>query len=435
MSNINNNHLFKGEWLDTIPLDWKQSKIKHLFKIKKDISGELGHEVISITQKGAKIKDTESGDGQLSMDYSKYQLVTTGDFLMNHMDLLTGYVDISRFDGVTSPDYRVFVLSDISSSPNYYLYVFQHCYKSKIFYAYGRGSSQLGRWRFPTVEFDDFYLPVPSLKEQQLISKYLDKKLSQIDSLIEKTQRKIELLKEQQTATINHYVTKGLDPTVKMKDSGIEWIGEIPEHWSITKLKFKLKKIGSGVTPKGGSEVYTDEGVMFLRSQNIHFEGLVLEDVVRITPQTHIEMSGSTVQLNDVLLNITGGSIGRCCVVDLNEDFNVNQHVCILRPTDFITSEFLFYFLRSDIGQTQVYVNQTGSGREGLNFENLGNFNLPFCSIDEQLCIGNKIKQIDQNFISLINKEIHRIELLKEYRQSLISTVVTGKVRVTEEVI
>jgi len=162
--------------------------------------------------------------------------------------------------------------------------------------------------------------------------------------LIEKTERKIELLKEQQTAIINHYVTKGLDPTVKMKDSGIEWIGEIPEHWKISKLKFKLKKIGSGVTPKGGSEVYADEGVMFLRSQNIHFEGLYLDDVVRITPQTHSEMSGSRVQLNDVLLNITGGSIGRCCVVNIDEEFNVNQHVCILRPTPSIDSLFYSIF-------------------------------------------------------------------------------------------
>ena len=180
---------FRGEWLDTIPSDWKQSKIKHRFKIKKRIAGELGHNVISITQRGAKIKDTESGKGQLSMDYSKYQLVEPGDFLMNHMDLLTGYIDIAKFDGVTSPDYRVFELIDIDSHPKYFLYIFQHCYRSKIFYAYGRGSSHFGRWRFPTVEFEDFYIPVPSINEQKLISSYLDKQTTQINSLIEKIQK------------------------------------------------------------------------------------------------------------------------------------------------------------------------------------------------------------------------------------------------------
>jgi len=175
MNNLVHSEAFKGDWLDFIPPDWEQRKIKGLFKITKDISGELGHEVISITQRGAEIKDIESGEGQLSMDYSKYQLVKTGNFLMNHMDLLTGYVDISKFDGVTSPDYRVFFLSDKNSQPRFFLYVFQHCYKSKIFYGYGRGSSKLGRWRFPAVEFDNFYMPVPPLEEQKLISRYLDR--------------------------------------------------------------------------------------------------------------------------------------------------------------------------------------------------------------------------------------------------------------------
>ncbi|AKV95762.1 hypothetical protein ACP86_06095 [Marinobacter sp. CP1] len=100
------------DWIAEIPDHWKIKKFKHLFRIKKEIVGELGHEVLSITQKGVKVKDIESGEGQISSDYTKYQLVAAGDFAMNHMDLLTGYVDISPFDGVTSPDYRVFRLED-----------------------------------------------------------------------------------------------------------------------------------------------------------------------------------------------------------------------------------------------------------------------------------------------------------------------------------
>ena len=121
MNDLVGNQVFRGEWLEEIPLDWEQRKIRHLFSIKKEIAGELGHEVISITQRGAKLKDTESGEGQLSMDYSKYQLVKQGDFLMNHMDLLTGYVDVSEFDGVTSPDYRVFVPSSVDVHSPYFL--------------------------------------------------------------------------------------------------------------------------------------------------------------------------------------------------------------------------------------------------------------------------------------------------------------------------
>ena len=113
------------DWLGEVPEHWEVKRLKYVFKILKRIAGELGHDVLSITQTGIKVKDTESGEGQLSMDYSKYQLVSRGDFAMNHMDLLTGYVDISKYDGVISPDYRVFELSDLNSFKNYMLLLLQ----------------------------------------------------------------------------------------------------------------------------------------------------------------------------------------------------------------------------------------------------------------------------------------------------------------------
>ena len=195
------------DWFESIPSHWEVKKIKYLFKIKKIISGELGHKIISITQRGAKIKDIETGEGQLSMDYSKYQFVKTGDFLMNHMDLLTGYVDISPFDGVTSPDYRVFERIDVNSCSEYYLYLFQYCYKLKVFYKYGKGSSHLGRWRFTTIEFENFCFPVPPLDEQRTISKYLDHKTKNINTLIEKITKKIKILNEFRKTLVSSVVT------------------------------------------------------------------------------------------------------------------------------------------------------------------------------------------------------------------------------------
>ena len=114
-----------------------------MFEVKKRISGRIDLDVLSITQKGVKIKDIESNAGQLSMDYSKYQIVEKGDFAMNHMDLLTGYVDISKYDGVVSPDYRVFSVRNKDMCARYFLYLFQMGYQQKIFYAYGRGAAQL----------------------------------------------------------------------------------------------------------------------------------------------------------------------------------------------------------------------------------------------------------------------------------------------------
>lgn len=199
------------EWLGVIPEHWEVKRSKFLFKIKKRISGKEGYQVLSITQQGIKEKDTESGAGQLSMDYSKYQFAYVGDFAMNHMDLLTGYVDITKYDGVISPDYRVFTLEDKNSHPNYYLYLYQNGYKNKIFYKYGQGSSQLGRWRLPTEQFNEFRFPYPPLEEQQQIANYLDEKTSKIDTLIEKSNKSIELLKEKRIALISAAVTGKID--------------------------------------------------------------------------------------------------------------------------------------------------------------------------------------------------------------------------------
>jgi type I restriction enzyme S subunit len=123
----------------------------------------------------------------------------------------------------------------------------------------------------------------PSIEEQHSIGHYLDDRTQKIDTLIEKKQTLSDLLKEERTATINQAITRGLNPDAPMKDSGIEWLGEIPKHWEVTKLKYLTTKIGSGVTPKGGSETYLKAGIPFIRSQNVHFEGLIFDDIAYIS--------------------------------------------------------------------------------------------------------------------------------------------------------
>lgn len=234
------------KWLGAVPEHWDTRRIRFLFQIKKRIAGAEGYDVLSITQQGIKVKDIESNDGQLAMDYSKYQFVEIGDFAMNHMDLLTGYVDISNSFGVTSPDYRVFSIKDShANNDRYFLYVFQNAYKQKIFYAFGQGASHLGRWRLPTEQFRDFVLPLPSLREQSAIASFLGGEIEKIDALTEEQQRLIELLKENRQAVISQAVTKGLNPNAPMKDSGIEWLGKVPAHWIIRKVSH-LFRAGKG---------------------------------------------------------------------------------------------------------------------------------------------------------------------------------------------
>jgi type I restriction enzyme S subunit len=207
---LNPNVEFKDsgvEWIGEIPKHWEMKKLKYLFQIQKRISGELGYEVLSITQKGIKIKDIESGKGQVSMDYTKYQIVEIGDFAMNHMDLLTGYIDISPYKGVTSPDYRVFTKTDEKINSRFYLSLFQFGYTNKVFYGFGQGSSMFGRWRLPSTEFNNFKLPYPSLEEQNQIVDYLDNQFQEIDETISLEEQKIITLKEYRQALISEVVT------------------------------------------------------------------------------------------------------------------------------------------------------------------------------------------------------------------------------------
>lgn len=198
----------KNIWFGNIPFDWEIQKIKYVFTIKKDIAGEEGYTVLSITQRGIMPKDLSKNEGQLAENYSKYQLVNIGDFAMNHMDLLTGWVDISKFSGVTSPDYRVFMLNDKNkNSDKFYLYLMQMCYFNRIFYGLGQGVSGMGRWRLQADKFLNFTIPVPPTAEQKEIADYLDKKCSEIDELIATKTSLLSELESYKKSLIYEYVT------------------------------------------------------------------------------------------------------------------------------------------------------------------------------------------------------------------------------------
>lgn len=194
------------EWIGEIPKGWKLNRLKYMFAIKKDIIGEIGHTVLAITQQGIKPKNM-SDKGQFALDYSKYQIVNPGDFAMNHMDLLTGWVDISQFSGVTSPDYRVFYSLKDEIGTDYYKHLFQTCYRCRVFYGLGQGVSGLGRWRLPAEMFLNFVLPVPPLNEQKEIATFLGKECSQIDALTAEKQALITDLEAYKKSLIYEVVT------------------------------------------------------------------------------------------------------------------------------------------------------------------------------------------------------------------------------------
>lgn len=195
------------EWIGEIPEHFSVQNIRSLFTIKKEIIGHEPDTVLSITQNGIKIKDISENNGQMANSYAHYQIVNVGDFAMNHMDLLTGGIGISQYNGVTSPDYRVFNLKNTEMNPRYFLYIFEMYYRNKIFYAFGQGAANLGRWRLPAQNFYSIYIPVAPIEEQNEIVLYLDEKCNQIDKLISIKQKKIEKLQQYKKSVIYEYVT------------------------------------------------------------------------------------------------------------------------------------------------------------------------------------------------------------------------------------
>jgi type I restriction enzyme S subunit len=275
----------------------------------------------------------------------------------------------------------------------------------------------------------DIAIPIPPAEAQRRIAAFLNDKTAQIDALIANKRTLLERLAEKRQAIITRAVTKGLNPAAPMKYSGIKWMGNVPAHWSLRRLKFGTTKIGSGVTPRGGASVYVDDGVMLLRSQNIHFDGLRLDDVVYIDEDVDRDMAETRVKLYDVLLNITGASIGRCCVFDRPDTrANVNQHVCIVRTTPDMSPNFVGLYLSSQIGQLQIDLSQNGASREGLNFDDLGSFVLTLPTPPEQQEIASRTMERVAELDRQCRKVRDSIALLAQYRSSMISAAIAGQI-------
>ena len=278
------------------------------------------------------------------------------------------------------------------------------------------------------------WLPLPSLPEQTAIVRYLDHADERIRRYISGKQKLIRLLEEEKQAVIHRAVTRGLDPNVRLKPSGVEGVGDVPAHWEAVALGYLATKFGSGVTPRGGATVYQETGIPFLRSQNVHFDGLHLENVARITPSLHQTLSNTHVKPGDILLNITGASIGRVCSVpDHFSEGNVNQHVCIIRPKkNRLLSGFLASFLSTSFMQREIRFEQNGASREGLTLHSIRNFKIALPTISEQQRILAEIRARTEQLAAAVTATRRQIELLQEYRTRLIADVVTGKLDVRE---
>lgn len=302
-------------------------------------------------------------------------------------------------------------------------------YAQKLFYPLGQGSSQLGRWRLPPDAFNEFSLPVPSRGEQATIVSFLDRETVKIDALVEEQRSLIALLKEKRQAVISHAVTKGLNPNTAMKDSGVEWLGEVPTHWHVVGLKHLCDKItdGAHISPETEGSVYP-----FISTKNIKDTGVDFSECL-LTSQNNYDYlvrTGCKPSEGDVLFS-KDGTIGRTAVVLTQKEFVVASSLIIITPSpEFLDSNYLHFLCQSDVLKKQIEALVKGAGLPRLSIKNLLRIVGIFPPIEEQRKISENLFFLQEEFNSIVAAVSAAISLLQERRSALISAAVTGKIDV-----
>jgi len=306
-----------------------------------------------------------------------------------------------------------------------YLYRLLHSYDTtKVFYGMGGGLRQ-------SMKFEEMRrLPViiPPLDEQQKIANFLDHETAKIDTLIEKQQQLIKLLKEKRQAVISHAVTKGLNPNAPMRDSGVEWLGEVPEHWNVVPLKHlcSLLKDGTHLPPSR-----VDSGVPLLSVRNIIDGKFVFrDDDSNISEKDYEDLCRPFIpQQGDVLLAIVGGTIGKVAIIEKMTNFHIQRSVAIFRvKKTILTSEGLANIIGSSNFQSLLWENVGFSAQPGIYLGTLANFRLPIPPLDEQNEINKYCSLKSERIDILVSKAMSAVKFMQERRTALISAAVTGKI-------
>ena len=419
-------------WMSEIPSHWDTVKNKYVFTEKKQIVGDNweSYTLLTMGKSGVKPRDMEGG-GKFPESFENYQVVNPEQliFCLFDLDETPRTVGLSKDHGMITSAYDVFSVTT-GNDPQYWTYFYQTIDDHKGLRPFYTGLRKVVR----SDTFMGIKVYSPPLEEQQLISRYLDKKTEQIDGLIEKIQKKIELLTEQRTSLINQCVTKGLNPNVEMKDSGVEWIGEIPKLWD----RIRVKHLVSTKVTDGPHETpeFVETGVPFLSAEGV-VENQIDFSKIRgfITQDTHKQYSKKyKPKREDVLLVKSGSTTGKSAIVETDIEFNIWSPLCVLRSEQRkMYPYFLFHSVQSRNFRKQVESNWSFGTQPNIGMGVIENLWVTVPPLEEQKNIVNLLNKKTDLIDQLISKEILRTIKLNEYRQSLISSAVTGKVRVTED--
>lgn len=412
-------------WIGLIPNHWEVFKLKHLFtekKHKKNMSLNSG----SISFGEVVYKDDEK---ITEATKASYQEVLKGEFLLNPLnlnyDLISLRIALSKINVVVSAGYIVLLANNIVYK-EYFKYLL-HRYDVAYMKLLGSGVRQ-------TISFNHIansLLPYPSMLEQKKIAEFLDQKTSEIAQAIAIKEQQIALLHERKQIVIQKAVTQGLDPNVVMKDSGVEWIGQIPEHWEISRIKHLGKILNGFAFP---SDSFTDQGVRVLKISNIQTMTLDWQDESYIDEKWKKIATNALVYKGDLVFALTRPIIStglKATIIDSDETMLLNQRNAVLRPNNKVIKEWLYYVLLADgfVQEFEKKIDITGQ-QPNISTVSIGNLPLVYPTLDEQVQICETLERICQIIDEAINVEKKSIHQLKEYKTTLINDAVTGKIKV-----
>ena len=415
------------EWIGEIPEDWRIVKVKQAFVRKNEKAQQENPVVLSLARSGVRVRDVSTNEGQVAESYYNYNPVSVGDLLLNPMDLYSGAnCSLSEVEGVISPAY-VNLKNKEGYFSKFYDYYFKVQYWMMVLFAHGKGVSFDNRWTLNHETLMNFPIVSPDFKTQKHIADFLDDKCGKIDRYIEKQQQIIDKLKEYKQAVITEAVTKGLDPDVPMKDSGIEWIGMIPEHWDVPEIKY-LVRIASGGTPDRNHPEYWNGNIPWIKTGELQND-IITNAEECITEEGLNNSSAQVFNINTILVAMYGQGKTRGMTALLKTPASTNQACAGLTVTNSnVQIEYLWQCL---IGAYDAIRSEAaGSGQPNLSATLIGNFHIALPPIEEQGLIVEYIKDKTVEIKSTIHKAEKLLVKLTEYKKSLIYEAVTGKLEV-----
>ncbi|MFV3382510.1 restriction endonuclease subunit S [Pseudomonas sp. NY15354] len=424
------------EWLGDVPESWAVTLLKRGYEVvlgkmlqpeaKRDDDEFLPYlRAANIQVSGVDTADVKKM--WFSVDEKKSLLLRRGDLLVSEGGDV-GRSAIWDFDEEFYFQNSINRIRSIAGNDTRFLYFWMITIKNNGYVDVLCNKSTIAH--FTAEKVAAVPLPIPSKHEQTQIARFLDHETARIDALIEEQQRLIELLKEKRQAVISHAVTKGLDPTVPMKDSGVEWLGEVPAHWGTNALNKLTVKITNGyVGPT--RDILVESGVPYVQATHIKRGVVNFDDAYFVTPEWSMRMSKSILQEGDVLIVQTGAGTGDVGIVSSREvGYNCHALIILQAEKSILSGVFLGQVLQSHFGQSVLYSIRTGGMHPHLNCGEVKFVKIPVPPLTEQEEISNFVKAFSEKAENLIIEAGATMDLLQERRSALISAAVTGKIDV-----